>query len=141
MYAWQGSCICTRILYSHHPPPARTRSVAALFWQGFFAPPRHRPPIQPIQLATIVRPYTRVCATVQETRVLDTCVRNGAVNRVRYYVCGSKNTIYRHDRENSRRAPPVQSITTELCRQDVPILSCPPLPYVVRQRPVFFNEC
>lgn len=107
-------------------PPARARSVVALFWQGFFAPPRHRPPIQPIQFAAIVRPYTRVRATVQETRVFDTCVRNGAVNRVRYYVCGSKNTIYRHDRENSRRAPPVQSITTELCRQDVPILSCPP---------------
>ena len=65
-----------------NPPPARTRSVAALFWQGFFAPPRHRPPIQPIQLATIVRPYTRVCATVQETRVLDTCAALCVVNRL-----------------------------------------------------------
>ena len=48
---------------------------------------------QPIQLAAIFRPYTRVRATVQETQVFDTCVRNGAVNRVGYYVCGSKDTI------------------------------------------------
>ena len=69
IHASQGSCICSRLLYSHQSPSPRT--VVALLWQSFFAPPRHRPPIQPITTRCHFLDPTLVSA--RPCRVVEAC--------------------------------------------------------------------
>ena len=75
MYLCIAGVLYLYSIFLFTPTPPLSRSVAASFWQGFFAPPRHRPHIQPIQLAAIVRPCTRVLtSTWTEVDIQIVCV-------------------------------------------------------------------